>query len=97
MYSNKQRKLILQLNKKKFRESNKLFVAEGKKVVSELISADWSFRMLFSTDDNFHKKAKLIKEQEMKKITHFKTNFKKLWSRHYIYSLLFIQNSTYIS
>lgn len=73
MYSNKQRKLILQLNKKKFRESNKLFVAEGKKVVSELISADWSFRMLFSTDGNFHKKAKLIKEQEMKKITHFKT------------------------
>ena len=32
-----------------------------------------SSEMLFSTDDNFHKKAKLIKEQEMKKITHFKT------------------------
>lgn len=73
MYSDNQRKLILQLNKKKFREINKLFVAEGKKVVSELISADWSLKMLFSTDDNFHKKAKLIKQQEMKKITHFKT------------------------
>ena len=39
MYSNNQRKLILQLNKKKFRLANKLFVAEGKKVVNELINA----------------------------------------------------------
>ena len=71
MYSNNQRKLILQLNKKKFRLANKLFVAEGKKVVNELINAGWSFKMLFSTEDNFHKNAVIIKDEEMKKITHF--------------------------
>ena len=48
MYSNNQRKLILQLNKKKFRLANKLFVVEGKKVVNELINAGWEFKMLFS-------------------------------------------------
>ena len=66
MYSNNQRKLILQLNKKKFRLTNKLFVAEGKKVVNELINAGWSFKMLFSTEDNFHKNADIIKDEEMK-------------------------------
>ena len=71
MYSNNQRKLILQLNKKKFRLANKLFVAEGKKVVNELINAGWVFKMLFSTEDNFHKNADVIKDEEMKKITHF--------------------------
>ena len=71
MYSNNQRKLILQLNKKKFRLANKLFVAEGKKVVNELISAGWVFKMLFSTEDNFHKNADVIKDDEMKTITHF--------------------------
>ena len=71
MYSNNQRKLILQLNKKKFRLANKLFVVEGKKVVNELINAGLVFKMLFSTEDNFHKNADVIKDEEMKKITHF--------------------------
>ena len=71
MYSNNQRKLILQLNKKKFRLANKLFVVEGKKVVNELINAGWVFKLLFSTEDNFHKNADVIKDEEMKKITHF--------------------------
>jgi len=71
MYSNNQRKLILQLDKKKFRLTNKLFVAEGKKVVNELINAGWSFKILFSTEDNFHKNADIIKDEEMRKITHF--------------------------
>ena len=68
MYSNNQRKLILQLNKKKFRLANKLFVVEGKKVVNELINAGWVFKMLFSTEDNFHKNADVIKDEQMKKL-----------------------------
>ena len=36
MLTSNQRKLIIQLSKKKHRISNKLFVAEGKKVVNEL-------------------------------------------------------------
>jgi len=71
MYSDNQRKLIIKLNKKKFRLANKLFVAEGKKVVNELINSGWPFKMLFSTEENFHKDAHLIKNEDMKKISHF--------------------------
>ena len=73
MLTNNQRKLILQLSKKKFRIANNLFVAEGKKVVNELIASNWRFQNLFSTEDNFHQDSKLLKLEEMKKITHFKT------------------------
>ena len=73
MLLNNQRKLITQLRKKKYRLQNSLFVAEGKKVVSELIDFDWQFKILFTTEENFHPKAELLSLDEMKKITHFKT------------------------
>jgi len=73
MLLNNQRKLITQLRKKKYRLQNRLFVAEGKKVVSELIDFDWQFKILFTTEENFHPKAELLSLEEMKKITHFKT------------------------
>ena len=40
MLSHNQRKLILQLEKKKHRLANKLFVAEGRKVINELINSE---------------------------------------------------------
>jgi len=71
MLSSNQRKLILQLKNKKYRVSNNLFVAEGKKVVNELISNNWEYKMLFATDDNIIPEALIIKNEDMKKITHF--------------------------
>ena len=50
MLSSNQRKLISQLDKKKYRLEKNLFVAEGKKVVYELINSDWPFKNLFSTE-----------------------------------------------
>ena len=73
MLSSNQRKLILQLEKKKYRLANKLFVAEGKKVVNELINSDWSFKNLFSIEENFHPGSELLTSDEMKKISNFKT------------------------
>ena len=73
MLSSNQRKLILQLDKKKYRIANKLFVAEGKKVVNELINSDWSFKKIFSTDESFHPDSELLTSDEMKKISNFKT------------------------
>jgi len=73
MLSSNQRKLISQLDKKKYRLEKNLFVAEGKKVVSELINSDWSFKNLFSTEENFHPDAELLTSADMKKITNFKT------------------------
>ena len=72
MLSNYQRKLITQLSKKKYRIQNRLFVAEGKKVVNELINSDWPFEILLSSEENFHPKAELLNIEEMERITHFK-------------------------
>ena len=72
MLSNYQRKLITQLSIKKYRIQNRLFVAEGKKVVNELINSDWPFEILFSSEENFHPKAELLNLEEMERITHFK-------------------------
>lgn len=72
MLSNYQRKLITQLSKKKYRIQNRLFVAEGEKVVNELINSDWPFEILLSSEENFHPKAEFLNLEEMDRITHFK-------------------------
>ena len=73
MLSANQRKLISQLDKKKYRLEKNLFVAEGKKVVYELINSGWPFKNLFSTEEDFHPDVELLTSSEMKKITKFKT------------------------
>ena len=73
MLTRNQLKLILQLNQKKYRFKNRLFVAEGKKVVNELIQSDWLYQILFSIEEDFHKDAQLLSLDDMKKISHFKT------------------------
>ena len=73
MLSSNQRKLILHLQKKKYRLEKNLFVAEGKKVVNELINSDWPFKKIFSTVENFHPDSELLTLDEMKKISNFKT------------------------
>ena len=47
MVSNNQRKQILQLKQKKYRLSSGYFVAEGEKVVEEILSASWECVFLF--------------------------------------------------
>ncbi len=73
MLSNNQRKLITQLSKKKHRIKNRFFVAEGKKVINELLDSKWPYETLFTTEKNFHPNAQLLELEEMKKITQFKT------------------------
>ncbi len=73
MLSIKDRKLIFQLSKKKYRVLNKLFVAEGEKTIEELISNGCKYEMIFSTKKNLYPDAKQIKLSQMKQITHFKT------------------------
>ena len=73
MLSKNQRKQILQLSKKKYRLSGGLFVAEGEKVVNELITSGWPYHMLFGVEEGFHPEAELVRPEEMKSITHFKS------------------------
>ncbi|WP_396181582.1 TrmH family RNA methyltransferase [Flavobacterium sp.] len=72
MVSKNQIKLINSLQQKKYRKLHNLFIAEGKKVIQELIDANFSLEHLFVTKTNlFDKKhtATLILDSELKKIS----------------------------
>lgn len=73
MVSKNQIKLITSLQQKKFRKEHKLFFAEGKKVIQELIHSNFSLEYLFSTATVFPgidpKKILTISETELKKIS----------------------------
>jgi len=73
MLSKTQRRQILQLSQKKHRLASGLFVAEGEKVVRELLDSNWTYHSLYSTDSKLHPEAEHISEGEMKQLSHFKT------------------------
>lgn len=72
MVSKNQIKLITSLQQKKYRKLHNLFIAEGKKVIQELIDAKFSLEHLFVTKENlFDKKHNpvLISDSDLKKIS----------------------------
>ena len=76
MLSKRDIKLIKSLRLKKHRLTNKLFVIEGKKSISEFIKSNFSLFKLFSIDQqyfNLESKATQITESDLKRIS-FLTN-----------------------
>ena len=73
MVSKNQLKQILKLKHKKYRTRLGYFVAEGEKIVNDLINSSWHAQSLYSLEDNFHPKAIKIDSSVMKKISHLKT------------------------
>ena len=72
MVSKNQIKLITSLQQKKYRKIHQLFIAEGKKVILELLEAGFKLEFLFVTEENIFPKTyhpELISEQELKKIS----------------------------
>lgn len=72
MVSKNQIKLINSLQQKKYRKLHNLFIAEGKKVIQELIEANFSLEHLFVTKANLFDSrynSELISDAELKKIT----------------------------
>jgi TrmH family RNA methyltransferase len=73
MVSKNQIKLITSLQQKKYRKQHQLFLAEGKKVIQELLDANYELEVLFSTDVLFPSVDKFkfytISENELKKIS----------------------------
>ncbi|MBC5835892.1 RNA methyltransferase [Flavobacterium sp. F372] len=72
MVSKNQIKLINSLQQKKYRKLHNLFIAEGKKVIQELIDADFRLEHLFVTKENLfdsRHNSELISDGELKKIT----------------------------
>ena len=66
MVSKNQIKLINSLQQKKYRKLHNLFIAEGKKVIQELIDADFKLEYLFVTKENlfdFKQKKHLFKQR----------------------------------
>src|SRR2546427_10473901 len=70
--------LITSLQHKKFRKEHSLFIAEGEKVVSDLLRSDFSVRELYMTEEfyenDFRKfktklEPKIISEKELQKIS----------------------------
>ena len=75
MISNSQTKLITSLKQKKYRERESLFVAEGPKVIQELLDEGLKPRWLFSTQpiNSFKGDLLEITPAELKKISFLKT------------------------
>ena len=72
MVSKNQIKLITSLQQKKYRKLHQLFIAEGKKVINELLDADFELVSLFVTEETIFEKHipyTLITEAELKKIS----------------------------
>ncbi|WP_369048423.1 TrmH family RNA methyltransferase [Tenacibaculum sp. UWU-22] len=75
--SKSQHKFITSLGQKKYRQKHKLFIAEGVKVVSELLNSNFILHTLFVTEIFFPTveadKKVTISEAELKKISQLKT------------------------
>jgi len=73
--SKNQLKLITSLSQKKYRQKHKLFVAEGVKVVNELLNSSFELQQLFATEDfdTQNKNCQIISNEELRKISSLKT------------------------
>ena len=75
--SKSQLKLITSLSQKKYRQKYNLFVAEGIKVVNELLNSSFDVEMIFCTNDFETRISKdkitRISETELKKISTLKS------------------------
>jgi len=73
MVSKNQIKLITSLQQKKYRNQEQLFIAEGIKVVQELLNSNFELQDLFTTKKDFltvsKNKVHAISEAELKKIS----------------------------
>lgn len=77
MLSKSQLKLITSLRHKKYRNSQKLFIAEGVKVVNEFLTSDFKVHKIFCTSTFNHtlpsNEIELVTEADLKKISLLKS------------------------
>ena len=75
--SKNQFKTITGLSQKKYRQKHQLFIAEGVKVVNELLNSSLKVDTIFATDDFktsiYQDKIVVISEQELRKISNLKS------------------------
>lgn len=75
--SKSQQKIITSLSQKKYRQKHQLFVAEGVKVVNELLASSFKVAAIFATNDfsceDFEEVTTRISVAELQKISQLKT------------------------
>lgn len=73
MVSKNQIKLITGLHQKKHRQANQMFIAEGQKVIDELLQSQFELEHLYQTEQVFThlptNKCTLVNEQDLKKMS----------------------------
>ena len=75
MITKNQIKLIKSLSLKKNRDKHNLFIAEGPKIVDELLKSEITLKTLYSTSENYTSidRSIMINSMELKKISNFKS------------------------
>ena len=74
MLSKNQQKLIRQLSQKKYRQQSGLFVAEGEKVVYELLDSGWRADQIYTTVPLQKTPHTLVDPSVIKKISHLSSS-----------------------
>ncbi len=75
MVSKSQIKLITSLQQKKYRDKHGLFIAEGPKIIKELLNASFGLHSLFSTEDLgiVSEQFQQIEQEELQRISYLKS------------------------
>lgn len=69
MISKNQQKMVRQLEQKKFRKKEGLFVAEGPKVVSDLLRENFQPRAIFATEEWQGRKDVEVSDEELRRLS----------------------------
>jgi TrmH family RNA methyltransferase len=69
MLTNKQIKNLKSLQLKKYRDETDLFVAEGDKLIKDLLDSDFEIKELYTTKNSEIEKGDLLSEKEMSRIS----------------------------
>lgn len=65
---------VRSLADKKVRDEEHLFIAEGDKLITEIIASGWKIRHLYALDGHFVGRAEIISEKDMQRISQLKTS-----------------------
>lgn len=64
---------IRSLADKRVRDEERLFIAEGDKLIAEIIASGWNIRRLYAVEGHFAERAEYISARDMERISQLKT------------------------
>jgi len=64
---------VRSLSDKRVRDAERLFIAEGDKLIGEILQSGWRVRSLYALEGHFDGRAERVSEKEMERISQLKT------------------------